>query len=95
MRLVIEFTAGDGYTYSCTETVPVEYESAEAFAVDFEKAVQDSYDSPANNFGEFMFAGHKWRNDNHGYHQSDSPYFWMYDAPNIFTVDEWFELRKG
>lgn len=44
MRLVIQFQVGDRYTYSATETVPVIYESAEAFAVDFETFCLDNKD---------------------------------------------------
>lgn len=39
MRLVIHYTVGDGYTYSCDITTPVVYESAEKFLVDLEEAV--------------------------------------------------------
>lgn len=86
MRLVITYTFGDGYTFSATETVPVEYESAEAFAVDFE-ALCRQYQS---DYREFEFAGHSW---------SASPFFEcrdtntkVYIAPDILTVDEWFEI---
>ncbi len=90
MRLVIEFHIGDGCTFSCTETFPVEYESAEAFAVDFEKATLDSYNSGAPN-GAFWFAGHEWVTENHGYQDNGK---FVYDAPDILTVDEWFAARN-
>lgn len=86
MRLVIEFHIGDGFT----ETVPVEYESAEAFAVDFEKATLDSYNSGAN-YGAFWFAGHECWSTNHGYQDNGK---FVYDAPTILTVDEWFAARN-
>lgn len=38
MRLVIEYSEGDGYTYCCTNTFPIEYESAEQLLVDIEHA---------------------------------------------------------
>lgn len=41
MRLVVSYTHGDGYTYSCDGNVPFIYESAEALLVDLEKAVSD------------------------------------------------------
>ena len=90
MRLVIEFHIGDGCTFSCTETVPLWYESAEAFAVDFEKATLDSYNSGAN-CGDFVFARREWCSNNHGYHANGK---FVYDAPDIYTVDEWFAARN-
>ena len=83
MRLIIEYTVGDGCTYHCINTEPVEYESPEAFAVDFEKAVKD-----AVNCHDFFFAGRAWVPSNHGYY--DSNRVWWYTAPDILTVDEWF-----
>ncbi len=41
MRLVIEYTEGDGYTYCCTNTHPIEYESPEQLLVDLEQACLD------------------------------------------------------
>lgn len=38
MRLVIEYSEGDGHTYCCTNTFPIEYESAEQLLVDIEHA---------------------------------------------------------
>ena len=89
MRLIIEYQVGDGCTFSGTDTVPVEYESAEAFAVDFEKAVRDSRGS--NNRGDFIFANREWNDDHHGYQDSGK---WTYWGPTILTVDEWFELHN-
>lgn len=34
MRLIVSYTDTDGYTYSCQNTVPVEYESAEQLLLD-------------------------------------------------------------
>lgn len=31
MRLIFEYSSGDGYTYECKNTVPFEYESVSAF----------------------------------------------------------------
>jgi len=90
MRLVIVYQMGDGYTYSCRNTVPVEYESAEAFAVEFEKAAKDSYKTGAN-YGNFMFAGHKWSSQNHAYYDNGKD---VYDEPTVLTVDEWFDRNS-
>lgn len=83
MRLVIKYDVGDDYTWWSTVTVPLEYESAEAFAVDFEAIVREQ----RRNAAVFYFAGAEW----------DPCYFlevvdgdWVYTAPDILTVDEWF-----
>ena len=82
MRLVIEYTAGDRYTWHATITVPVEYESAEAFAVEFEQACREC---PARHY-DFKFAGHTWE-------VCDFIIDGAYYPPEIFTVDEWFAQR--
>jgi len=90
MRLVIEYVSGDGCTYHCTDTVPVEYESAEAFAVDFEDAVRLAaqrkiiLDRPAQpKIYEFVFASCTFQTDAFF---RDGTYY----PPEILTVDEWF-----
>lgn len=42
MRLILRFQISDGCTYSCTETLPVEYESAEALLVHFMDAARSA-----------------------------------------------------
>jgi|SRR5476651_1982516 len=39
MKLVVCFSTGDGYTYSCDHVMPVEYDSAEQLLVDIEAEV--------------------------------------------------------
>lgn len=89
MRLVIEYVVTDNYTYWATETNPVEYESAEAFAVDFEAMVRESHQSRR---GEFYLADTQWPS-----HECmkfiDGE--WKYTAPDIMTVDEWFARTNG
>lgn len=80
MRLVIEFSAGDGCTWWATVSVPVVYESAEAFAVDFEEACLKAKSSAEYTF---KFAGYDWEP---GDFIIDGDYF----PPDILTVDEWF-----
>lgn len=83
MRLVIETTVGDGYTWHAIVTVPVEYESPEAFSVDFEEACLQN----KNNHMPFHFAGKDWNAQNFIFEGE-------YYAPEIFTVDEWFDLPQ-
>jgi hypothetical protein len=87
MRLVIEYNVGDGYTWSATNTVPVEYESAEAFFVEFEEACKEARVQPKQTrccWIEFTFAGLEW--DATCFFTSDGDYY----PPEILTVDEWF-----
>lgn len=86
MRLVIEYQVGDGYTYSCDVTVPVVYESAEAFIVDFEKFCKDIHAKGYEGYSSngYKFAGTTWYPDNFF---EDGVYY----APKISTVDEWFK----
>lgn len=89
MRLIIEYGIGDGCTYGCTETVPVEYESAEAFAVDFEQLCNEN----KRNHQTFLFAGNFWHASNHLSRYDAKTNECPYDAPDIFTVDEWFKYH--
>ena len=81
MRLVVEYSEGDGCTYSCTNTEPIEYESAEAFAVEFEQFCLDNKDHDP--WCLKMFADKEW---------DVSVFFFKgkYYPPTIMTVDEWF-----
>lgn len=81
MRLVIQYEWGDGYTFSATATVPVNYESAESFLVDFEEFCRTRYDD--DSISTPIFAGLEWNVSNFF---EDGVYY----SPTILTVDEWF-----
>lgn len=81
MRLVIEYQTGDGCTYWAKETIPIEYASPEAFAVDFEIACKDNIDRV-----DFWFADKLWESMNHIERG-------VYYAPDAYTVDEWFKFH--
>lgn len=90
MRLVIKWSYGDGYTYSCDETEPVEFESAEAFLVGFEDVLTVAH---ARNVGSFSFCGREWntehfqiRNHDHKGRYTET----TLNLPTVLTVDEWF-----
>ena len=91
MRLVIKWNHGDGCTYSCDETEPVEFESQEAFLVGFEEAAKLSFTKGERGV---MFAGREWWVDQFYYHKTDhkgrhtNDIEWTF--PEILTVDEWF-----
>lgn len=81
MRLVIQYTHGDGYTWSCENTVPVVYESAEDFAVDFEHWCKEFKDH-SSLYG-MNFAGQEFTPADFF---EDGEYY----PPGIMTVDDWF-----
>ena len=82
MRLIIQYDVGDGYTWSGTETIPVAYESGEAFIVDFEEFVKDKV-AKKDVFNLCKFAGRDW--DITDFNTGDS-FYW----PQVYTVDEFF-----
>lgn len=85
MRLIVEYTVGDGYTYNATNTIPVIYESAEAFIVEFEEFVKDKV---AKNeiWNLHKFAGYEW--DITNFYIGDSFYWPVW--PQVYTIDEFF-----
>lgn len=80
-RLVVEYTVGDGCTYSSQNTVPVLYESGEAFLVNFEEWCKKNKDASGLNGPEF--AGQEFFPYN--FFEND-----VYYAPSVYTVEEWF-----
>lgn len=100
MRLVVEYTVGDMCTYHCTDSVPVEYESAEAFLVDFERAVLDRKDFAWDQDLVFTLGGQEFNagdfyavDSNHHRiinSRTGNPNLWL---PEVYTVDEWFEQK--
>lgn len=82
-RLVMCFGIGDGCTYSCDETLPIEYESAEAAIVDFEQMIHEAHDKRT---GEIVFAGH---NIYPGHFFFNGVYY----GPEFYTIDEWFAAK--
>jgi hypothetical protein len=85
MRLVIRYDIGDDCTWWAQETLPVEYESAEKFLVDFEEAVWAAHKEADRSwyYQEFTVAGLKF-NICHFIVNGE------FQPPAILTVDEWF-----
>ena len=83
MRLIILYQTGDECTWSRENVVPIEYESAEAFLVEFQERCTEIYLEPTGM--DFLFANRYW----------DPCDFFSYPSkefitPEILTVDEWF-----
>lgn len=87
MRLIVEYTVGDGYTYCATVTVPVVHESPEAFIVEFEEKCSLAYSS--DDGGEFTVGCQEF-NAGDFYERTDFGEY-VYFSPRIMTVDEFFE----
>jgi hypothetical protein len=82
MRLIVEYHVGDGCTFECDTTVPVVYESAEAFLVHFEEICHARIHM---NWREHHFTL--------GGQEFNADFFFFegkFQAPDIMTVDEFF-----
>jgi len=84
MQLIIEYEVGDGYTYSCTITEPVVYESAEAFLVDLEDAILNLPEAASHLFQHIEIGGQRF--DAHLFYDDGG----RISLPDVYTVDEWF-----
>lgn len=93
IQLVIEYETGDGCTYAYTTAVPVVYDSAEAFIVDFEQACRTNKDTT----GEIKIAGHTFYTYSFFDTYSEPlkkqaiPTFY---PPRIMTIQEWFDYHN-
>lgn len=101
MRLILEYENSDGYTFSCTNTIPVVYESAEKFLVDLMDLALKAIEAKGD--GEFKIAGHTFSGA-HFYHYVNaedldhrhlkyvmiSSDHYLPVNPSVYTVDEWF-----
>ncbi len=90
MKLILEYQESDGCTYSCTNTHPIEYESAEALSVALEKAMRKGLDERV---GEVQFAGFNFYPPRFFYVDTSTKAM-VYDEPHIWTIDEWFDHYK-
>lgn len=87
MRIVMRYIVSDGYTFSCTETIPIEYESVEAAIVEFEtrlKQARVDYTDKIIRYDEFTFAGKTFHS--HDFYFNET----KYELPQFLTLDEWF-----
>lgn len=94
-KLVLSYSSGDGYTYSCSNDLPFYAESKIAAELELLEIWQDWRERVSNSNGSFVTCYIKF----HG-HELD---FWnftdfddksgkcSYIEPEIMTLDEWFE----
>lgn len=84
MRLIIKYQIGDDCTWWASEIIPIIYESAEKFIIDFEEKLKESIDDKKSNF---ELAGRVWDCSDFIEYESGS-----FNYPDIYTVDEWFDI---
>lgn len=78
MKLVISVSCGDGYTWWATDHVPIEYESPEAFLVDFDTWKESPEYASAFFNGGFQGTGL----------DKDTDDF------EVWTLEEWFDYYR-
>jgi hypothetical protein len=84
MRLVIQYNNTDGHTFHLTETVPIEYESAEKFLIDFEEQHKSCY-SAKGFLVKYTFHLAGWEFE---------PSLFEDELPTVLTVDEWYHQNQ-
>lgn len=87
VRLVVSWEEDDGFTSCVSHTLPVLYESAEAFIVDFEAWCRANRGNPSQVQDGMLFAGHPFY----------PPHFFdgkVFVPPDVKTVDEWFQGQE-
>lgn len=79
MKIVMVYTYTDGCTYSCQNTIPIEYDSPEAALCDFiEKAYSDNFNIFGIDFYKYDFI------------EGDEFY-----PPEFYSLEEWFDKFKS
>lgn len=88
MKLVMTYSTGDGYTYSCDVTIPFEYSSKENAYVDFMLSLKDAMD---NNKMLFSFANNAFGTSTFIDKVNDSM---VIIEPEFYFLNEWFNTFK-
>jgi hypothetical protein len=97
MKIVMEYECGDDCTFSCRNTLPIEYSSIEEASIVFEELVQQH---SKDRYTDFVFCGHEFSPDtflmtNYDHDKdkkhSSWPFSELYISPTFMTVDEWFK----
>ena len=100
-KLVIVYSAGNGYECAYTAHIPVAYESAEALLVHLEEAIVKylkggNWEPPLRDLQEdFTFSVSKqelniYNQLEYSVYKVSEHFYRSYDLPEIFTLEEWF-----
>ena len=60
MRLIVQYVEGDGCTYSCENSIPFEYESAEKLLLDLEELASSTIRHDASRITAWATFQEKW-----------------------------------
>lgn len=85
MKLVAYWTTSNGFTTSNDYVQPFEYESEEAFMVDFENVIRKNF---AECKYDIVFAGVQWDISHFFYHYGQEL---VTDLPEVLPLEKWFE----
>ena len=92
MILVLSFSEGDGYTYSCNVVLPFEAESPEQALVDLEKLIIETNEQSKIDWKtDFEFCGLKLSSglfyETSGFRDDRTSRLYL---PDIYTIEEWY-----
>lgn len=88
MKLIMRYFVSDECTYSYYVTLPFEYELVEKAEFDFFELCEAAKNTSRSVYDPFNFACHCYDYSN----------FYRYDIyidPDIYTLEDWFEIYKG
>jgi hypothetical protein len=84
MRLVVTYEVGDGCTYSCTRTLPIEYKSVDDLLIDLDDHCKKLL--AANNWKERQALEYFKGIHIPSLFEEDGEYY----LPTVRTLEEWF-----
>lgn len=84
IRLIVQYSEGDGYTYSCKRIIPIVYKSKEDFIFDFEEKCIEAKEN-----GEILVIIANIRFNCMAFFNDNGEWF----PPEVYTVDEWFSIN--
>lgn len=90
MRLILEYRAGDGYTWWADCIIPFEYESEEALLILFEEKLDEAI---RDNEYEFNVLGETFKTRDFNQYTTDTGNYYKH-LPDITNLDQWFEKNK-
>ena len=87
----MQYSHGDGYTFCCNVTLPIEADSTEEASIEFEEAAIEAHKHVLKygwSYGKFIFRGCEF--SYYDFWCGDSMEDRIYIPPMFSTIDEWF-----
>ncbi len=95
--IIIEFTIGDGYTFSATQAIPLNFETKEEFKAAFDLAMA-AYEEKGPETFTIADQVLEYENFIHRYEKQTTPRrsVMTYDVsePHVFTPQEWLQAHQ-